>query len=187
MARWEVWRETMRGGWRRVRPSYVRRKDKTVKEPAARRIARSLRARGIRAGVRPKAIPLWVEWVTGDVDVPRGVPRKARKNFERVRDKLAVAAQIRQRRIEITSGVRSYAQQKELYETKPPGMAARPGTSFHETGLAADCRDAASKESVGDNTQWVKALTAAGLHCPLNGEGGRPLEPWHVTEAGVWG
>jgi secretion/DNA translocation related TadE-like protein len=74
----------------------------------------------------------------------------------------------------IVSGYRTRAEQAALYEQKP-GLAAPPGQSNHELGLAADLgyptersEDAAHAEAAG-----------CGLEFPV------PYEPWHVEPAGL--
>jgi hypothetical protein len=74
----------------------------------------------------------------------------------------------------IVSGYRTRAEQAALYEEKP-GLAAPPGHSMHELGLAADLgypSDAASA---------LAHLSAAscGLEFPMS------YEPWHVESVGI--
>ncbi len=72
--------------------------------------------------------------------------------------------------------------QIRLYNTLPKGQAARPGTSFHEYGLAWDTADA-----------WLRSLCATlatanqaellkfGLFKPMTrGNNSSVLEPWHI-------
>lgn len=72
--------------------------------------------------------------------------------------------------LHISSGFRTHAQQAYLYATKP-GLAARPGTSLHEKGLAID---------YGPTGPWNKFLSQFGLYTPMPGK-----EPWHIQPAGV--
>jgi secretion/DNA translocation related TadE-like protein len=74
----------------------------------------------------------------------------------------------------IVSGFRTRAEQAELFETKPD-LAAPPGQSHHELGLAADlgypspqAEDLAHAEAAG-----------CALEFPV------PYEPWHVEPAGL--
>ena len=74
----------------------------------------------------------------------------------------------------IVSGFRTRAEQAALFEAKPD-LAAPPGQSNHELGLAADlgypstpAEDAAHAEATG-----------CGLEFPV------PYEPWHVEPAGL--
>ncbi|MDD3288429.1 MAG: M15 family metallopeptidase [Alphaproteobacteria bacterium] len=72
--------------------------------------------------------------------------------------------------------------QMRLYNTLPKGQAARPGTSFHEYGLAWDTAD-----------PWLRSLCATlatanqaellkfGLFKPMTkGNRSSVLEPWHI-------
>jgi secretion/DNA translocation related TadE-like protein len=72
----------------------------------------------------------------------------------------------------VVSGFRTHAQQAALYRMKP-GLAAPPGHSMHEVGLAADlgfpsgaARSEAHREAAG-----------CGLAFPVS------YEPWHVEPA----
>ena len=76
----------------------------------------------------------------------------------------------------ITSGSRTTEKQEYLYKTLPKGKAARPGTSFHEFGLAVDMN------SKDDSLQWAEKnglLKKYGLTRPIGGE------PWHIEAAGL--
>jgi secretion/DNA translocation related TadE-like protein len=74
----------------------------------------------------------------------------------------------------IVSGFRTRAEQAELHEEKP-GLAAPPGHSNHEVGLAADLGYPSDAE------QRAAHLNArgCGLAFPV------PYEPWHVEPAGA--
>lgn len=54
-------------------------------------------------------------------------------------------------------------------------LAARPGTSNHERGTAIDAQPAGGLAVTG--SAWQRAMTARGLHFPVNGE------PWHAELA----
>ena len=74
--------------------------------------------------------------------------------------------------LSIVSGFRTRAEQERLWEEKP-GLAAPPGRSMHEVGLAAD---------LGFETDAARALahpaaSGCGLRFPV------PFEPWHVEPA----
>jgi hypothetical protein len=77
-------------------------------------------------------------------------------------------------RIRIGSGFRSYTEQATLYDRwirRVPGQAraAKPGTSKHERGEAADLI------YTGNGRAWAHANAARfGLHFPLRDE------PWHI-------
>lgn len=68
-------------------------------------------------------------------------------------------------------GFRTYDEQAKLYAEKGPGMAAKPGTSWHEFGLAADLQ-------IGNDvglTNWLHEHAAEyGLFFPMS------WEPWHI-------
>lgn len=76
--------------------------------------------------------------------------------------------------ISITSGKRSRDEQAQLYEAYKNGtgnLAAPPGSSNHETGLAAD---------IGGDKGCAHAHAAAyGLHFPVDGE------DWHIEPVGL--
>lgn len=73
----------------------------------------------------------------------------------------------------IVSGFRSRAEQAVLYREKPE-LAAPPGSSNHELGLAAD---------LGYSTDTAeRAAHAQGAACGL--EFPVPYEPWHVEPVG---
>lgn len=74
----------------------------------------------------------------------------------------------------IVSGFRTHTEQAALHEEKP-GLAAPPGHSNHELGLAAD---------LGYPSEAARRLAHAwaagcGLQFPV------PYEPWHVEPAGL--
>lgn len=84
-------------------------------------------------------------------------------------------------RVLIHSGRRSYAEQRVLWNSYLAGgtLAARPGTSLHERGGAADLR------IVDPAVAWpeVHAVAATyGLHFPLISH----REPWHVEADPTW-
>jgi secretion/DNA translocation related TadE-like protein len=74
----------------------------------------------------------------------------------------------------IVSGFRTRAEQAALFEEKPE-LAAPPGSSNHELGLAAD---------LGYPSAWAERAAharapACGLEFPV------PFEPWHVEPIGA--
>lgn len=76
----------------------------------------------------------------------------------------------------IVSGYRTHAEQAALFEQKPD-LAAPPGHSNHELGLAADL-------GYPDESAQRRAHAAASgcaLEFPV------PIEPWHVEPAGLTG
>ena len=82
-------------------------------------------------------------------------------------------------RVLIVSGRRSYAEQQQLWEAYLAGgaLAARPGTSPHERGAAADLR------IVDSTVTWREVHLAAstyGLTFPI------PGEDWHTQADPAW-
>lgn len=75
--------------------------------------------------------------------------------------------------LKITSGWRSNAQQAALYAQKP-NLAAPPGRSNHERGLAID--------HAPHSNQYMRSTLAGqfGLRYPMQGFGGGKNEPWHI-------
>jgi secretion/DNA translocation related TadE-like protein len=76
--------------------------------------------------------------------------------------------------LSIVSGFRTHAEQAALYEEKPD-LAAPPGHSMHELGLAAD---------LGFPSEFARDLAHAsagscGLEFPVS------YEPWHIEPIGV--
>ncbi len=90
----------------------------------------------------------------------------------------------------LSSGYRTEAEQRALYEADKDGTAAEPGASEHQTGLAFDVTaysDGGFKDT--DQFRWLKA------HCwdfgfilryPEGREDvtGIPYEPWHYRYVG---
>ena len=78
-------------------------------------------------------------------------------------------------KVHITSGFRTYAEQERLYKKYKSGrgnLAAKPGTSRHESGLAADC--SIGGKNIGKYKGAVAAMKEVGLCLPVKGEA------WHV-------
>lgn len=88
------------------------------------------------------------------------------------------------RTIYIRSGFRSYAQQQILWRNYQAGvgpLAARPGTSRHESGGAADCQlDDRDGLNIGDHPDARAAMRKHGLCLPV------PGERWHVEAGNTW-
>ncbi len=101
----------------------------------------------------------------GDLD---GLDPGLRAGLEQVAERLG-------KQIDVVSGHRSYDEQAALYQKYLNGtgnLAARPGTSNHESGNAADVYiDGVALGSVAGGRE---AAAAAGLHFPVRGEA------WHV-------
>lgn len=73
------------------------------------------------------------------------------------------------RKMQVNSGLRTYAEQAHLWRTMPIGQAARPGNSRHEMGLAVDINS-----TDGNELDSRGLLTKYGFHRPVRGEA------WHL-------
>jgi D-alanyl-D-alanine carboxypeptidase len=86
----------------------------------------------------------------------------------------------------VRSGARSRHEQEILYarflrDGHP--LTAKPGTSRHETGKAADCQIVdphGNHANIGDNEKARAALRRRGLCLPVAGE------KWHVEVGTTW-
>ena len=103
-------------------------------------------------------------------------------------------------KIVITSGYRSYQEQKETYDEyvnrygarKADALAARPGYSEHETGLALDITTGGATKDTFDTTEEFKWLQENSykygfiLRYPKDKEKitGFDYEPWHYRYLG---
>lgn len=79
--------------------------------------------------------------------------------------------------VKVTDGYRTREQQERAYAAKP-GLAARPGTSLHERGLAVDIeaenvRNEDKLRELMVKRDTVLWLTSLGLQTI-------PGEPWHI-------
>ena len=90
----------------------------------------------------------------------------------------------------ITSGYRTYAEQKSLYDRWKKGTffapsVARPGTSLHESGRALDLRDSGSTPGVtiagNSRSNWLRANASRYGFKPTGYSFG---EPWHYEYQG---
>lgn len=74
----------------------------------------------------------------------------------------------------VGSGFRSHAEQARLHALKPR-LAARPGRSNHERGLAGDLKFAS-----GESSRWLhRNASRYGLRFPMS------YEPWHIEPVGA--
>ncbi len=78
------------------------------------------------------------------------------------------------KKLQFNSGYRSNEEQSRLYKSLPPGMAARPGSSLHNYGLAVDVQSSQANE-----LQKLGLLQKYGLTRPLSSE------PWHIQPQGL--
>ena len=111
-------------------------------------------------------VPHWSsEWLDGDLAGVAPI----------VADRLEVVARSLGEPIEVISGWRSTHEQNDLYRRYLAGagnLAAPPGLSKHEKGLAADVYvDGVALANVDGA---LEAARSAGLHFPV------PGEPWHA-------
>jgi hypothetical protein len=108
------------------------------------------------------------QWLTGDT---QGLnPALA--------NKLAEVGRRLGKKLNIVSGYRTRQEQEALYQKYLNGtgnLAAKPGTSRHETGNAADVQ--VDGQSLGSNPQARAIALQVGLTFPV------PGEPWHVELA----
>lgn len=115
-------------------------------------------------GATPFAPPVSSKLV-GDLD---GMSPDLRAGLEQVAAQLGT-------KLEVISGHRSHAEQQVLYDRYLAGtgnLAAKPGTSRHETGRAADVY--VNGVALANVPGARKAAAAAGLGFPV------PGEAWHV-------
>lgn len=91
----------------------------------------------------------------------------------------------------ITSGYRSFGKQTEVLANSPDGIAAQPGTSEHETGLAFDVTAYGNENfELTSQFEWLsKHCGEYGfiLRYPKGKEDitGYPYEPWHYRYIGT--
>jgi hypothetical protein len=78
------------------------------------------------------------------------------------------------KKLQINSAFRSNAKQEELFRTMPKGMAAPPGSSLHNFGLAFDVNSAQANE-----LHNLGLLQKFGFTRPIQ------KEPWHVQPVGM--
>jgi hypothetical protein len=138
---------------------------KGVTHEQAVKAQRSAHRRHIGAIIRPRVT---YRHVTGD---------KAGLNRALVAGLNRVGAEIGQP-IYVRDGLRTYAEQVELYEKYMRGegpVAAFPGTSNHGRGAAADCQiGSRGGANIGVSQAARRAMKRHGLCLPVAGE------PWHV-------
>ena len=97
--------------------------------------------------------------------------------------RLAALAKAMKKKITLTSagGARDTETQRRLYNTLPKGVAALPGTSWHEYGLAIDTADSWLKTICNGATNTQTALLKYGLFKPLaSGNRASVIEDWHI-------
>lgn len=91
----------------------------------------------------------------------------------------------------ITSGYRSHEQQVEVFANSPDGIAAQPGTSEHEAGLAFDVTAYGNENfELTPQFEWLSEHCSEYgfiLRYPKGKEDitGVPFEPWHYRYVGT--
>ena len=116
----------------------------------------------------PAAEPTKVDvskWVKGDT---KGLDAELLKRLAQVGERIDEP-------VTIVSGFRSRAEQQHLYDLYKAGkgnLAAKPGSSNHEKGNAADVN--VKGTSLANNAKAKAAALEFGLHFPVGGE------PWHT-------
>lgn len=78
------------------------------------------------------------------------------------------------KKLQFNSGLRSNEEQERLFRSMPAGMAARPGSSLHNYGLAADVQSTQANE-----LQRLGLLDKYGFSRPISNE------PWHIQPKGI--
>lgn len=97
--------------------------------------------------------------------------------------RLAAFAKSKRKVITLTGagGARDTVTQMRLYTTLPAGQAAKPGTSWHEFGLACDIADVWLKAICNGATPTQTELLRFGLFKPLaKGNSAGVVEDWHI-------
>lgn len=84
--------------------------------------------------------------------------------------------------MKVVSGGRSYAEQKRLYDGYKRGLpgynlAARPGTSVHESGRAVDFGGALHSSGTREHNWLVQNAGRWGFK--WTGKNFKQFEPWH--------
>jgi len=118
--------------------------------------------------------------LTGDLTLP--VNPVHRRRFKKLLQVLSAVALELNETLHVNSGYRSYAEQVKLYALYLAGkgnLAAKPGTSNHNKGLAADV-SAADGTPIGGTVARRKVLKQHGLCLPVSGE------LWHVERGDSW-
>jgi hypothetical protein len=78
------------------------------------------------------------------------------------------------KKLQFNSGNRSNEEQARLYKSMPAGMAAKPGSSLHNYGMAVDVQS-----SQANDLKRLGLLDKYGFTRPIKNE------PWHVQPVGV--
>lgn len=133
-----------------------------------------------RVGVGTEKItkaPSYKDWLTGDVKPPASVPAKYRPAYLDTLERATLAAVEYGHAIYVSESFRTREQQEAFWDIYQHGgsLAARPGTSPHEKGIALDIPNART------NKKLIKALRKHNLIDDVKSE------IWHVTNHGYKG
>lgn len=119
--------------------------------------------------------------LAGDLELPPKSRPLHRARFVKLLTVLDAAARDMNVTMHVNSGYRSYAEQARLYAAYQAGtgaLAAKPGTSNHNKGRAADV--SVGINPVGSSFERRKVLARHGLCLPVFGE------KWHVERGNTW-
>ncbi len=159
-------------GWREV----TRWRRRKFTKPEAFRLRAHLKSRGRSAKIRKIKDPrhannvLIENWLTGDLDFDRDTMVR-----------LAKVARDAKVKLHVNYGKRTYAEQKALFDKYGYPRAARPGTSRHETGEAADVVHGRWRwRNLGDIRGVRTAMKRHKLCLPV------PNEKWHCEKGSSW-
>lgn len=111
-------------------------------------------------------------FVGSDMNIHSGLDLNVQSNFNKMNDAYFKKTG---KHIKINSGFRTYDEQKEMYNNaKDKKYVAKPGTSYHEKGLALDI-----DRGIVNELDEMGLLKEYGFHRPLN------FEPWHIEPIGT--
>ena len=108
----------------------------------------------------------------GSDNIHSGLDLNVQSNFNKMNDAYFKKTG---KHIKINSGFRTYDEQKEMYNNaKDKKYVAKPGTSYHEKGLALDI-----DRDIVNELDEMGLLKEYGFHRPLK------FEPWHIEPIGT--
>jgi hypothetical protein len=108
--------------------------------------------------------------VSGNADV-KGLNPALQSNLVNMANEYYAATG---KKLQVNSGFRSPKDQEKLFKSMPAGMAAKPGSSLHNYGLAVDVQSAQANE-----LHNLGLLEKYGFVRPIQ------TEKWHMQPAGV--
>lgn len=121
------------------------------------------------------------DWLYGNIVPIRSVPREHREQYAEMLYAAARAARRIKRKFEVSSSYRFAHEQRAAYDryiNHGGPIAAKPGTSRHERGLALDFPDYVGEPGLRDDVSARKALVANGFLFDVASEG------WHASYYG---